>query len=82
MTASTISRELRRNAATRGGALDYRASVAQRHAEPRARGPKVAKFAANDRLSRYVQERLSGTVTDAEGRPIPGPNVWPTDSKD
>ena len=26
---STISRELRRNAATRGGRLDYRASVAQ-----------------------------------------------------
>ncbi|SNR57680.1 Helix-turn-helix domain-containing protein [Actinomadura mexicana] len=29
---STISRELRRNAATRGGRLDYRASVAQWHA--------------------------------------------------
>ncbi len=30
---STISRELRRNAATRGGKLDYRASVAQWKAE-------------------------------------------------
>lgn len=28
-SASTISRELRRNAATRGGKLEYRASVAQ-----------------------------------------------------
>jgi IS30 family transposase len=30
---STISRELRRNAATRGGALDYRATAAQWHAD-------------------------------------------------
>ena len=29
---STISRELRRNAATRGGSLEYRASTAQWHA--------------------------------------------------
>jgi transposase len=31
--ASTVSRELRRNAATRGGNLDYVASTAQWHAE-------------------------------------------------
>jgi IS30 family transposase len=31
--ASTISRELRRDAATRGGGLEYRASTAQWHAE-------------------------------------------------
>jgi IS30 family transposase len=72
---STISRELRRNAATRGGKLQYRASVAQWKAELAARRPKVAKLAANDRLRDYVQDRLAGTVTDAEGRPIPGPNV-------
>ena len=72
---STISRELRRNAATRGGRLDYRASVAQWHAEGRARRPKVAKLAANDRLRGYVQDRLAGAVVDPEGRPIPGPNV-------
>ena len=30
---STISRELRRNAATRGGGLDYRATTAQWHAD-------------------------------------------------
>lgn len=34
---STISRELRRNAATRGGKLDYRASVAQWKSELVAR---------------------------------------------
>jgi hypothetical protein len=33
-SASTISRELRRNAATRGGTLHYRAVVAQWKAEP------------------------------------------------
>ncbi|MBE1608948.1 IS30 family transposase [Actinopolymorpha pittospori] len=72
---STISRELRRNAATRGGRVDYRASVAQWHAESRGKRPKVAKLAVNDRLRRYVEQRLAGVVRDAEGRPIPGPNV-------
>ena len=37
---STISRELRRNAATRGGKLGYRASVAQWKAELVARRPE------------------------------------------
>ena len=37
---STISREVRRNAATRGGALDYRASAAQWRAE-RSAGDRV-----------------------------------------
>ena len=44
---STISRELRRNAATRGGGLDYRATTAQWHAERAARRPKPAKLAVN-----------------------------------
>ncbi len=74
-TASTVSRELRRDAATRGGQLAYRASVAQWHAERRARRPKIAKLASHDRLRGYVQDRLAGTVTDPDGRPIPGPNV-------
>ena len=59
---STISRELRRNAATRGGKLDYRASVAQWKAELVAQRPKTAKLVANERLREYVQERLSGQV--------------------
>jgi len=37
--ASTISRELRRNAATRSGGLEYRATTAQWHAERAARRP-------------------------------------------
>ena len=45
---STISRELRRNAATRCGRLDYRATTAQWHADRRARRPKPAKLAVND----------------------------------
>ena len=40
--------------------LDYKASIAQWHAERRARRPKVAKLAANDRLREYVQDRLAG----------------------
>ena len=55
---STISRELRRNAATRGGKLDYRASVAQWKSELVARRPKTTKLTTNDRLREYVQERL------------------------
>ena len=41
---STISRESRRNAATRGGKLHYRATVAQWKAERAARRPKLAKL--------------------------------------
>ena len=44
---STISRELRRNAATRSGRLNYRAGVAQWKAELMARRPKTAKLVAN-----------------------------------
>lgn len=40
-SASTISRELRRNASTRGRGVVYRATTAQWHAERRARRPKV-----------------------------------------
>lgn len=72
---STISRELRRNAATRGGNLDYRATTAQWHADRRARRPKVAKLAANDRLRLYVQDRLAGMVTNPAGVGVSGPAV-------
>src|SRR5450631_151213 len=56
---STVSRELRRNAATRSGGFAYRASTAQWHADRRARRPKPAKLATNPELRRYVQDRLS-----------------------
>ncbi|TJZ90968.1 IS30 family transposase [Actinacidiphila oryziradicis] len=72
---STISRELRRNAATRGGRLDYRASVAQWHADRQARRPKPCKLASNDRLQQYVQDRLAGTVCAPDGSEIAGPKV-------
>lgn len=74
---STISRELRRNAATRCGKLDYRASVAQWKAELVARRPKTAKLATNDRLREYVQERLSGQVRRPDGTAVPGPSITP-----
>src|SRR3954471_3769776 len=45
---STISRELRRNAATRSGGLEYRATTAQWHADRSARRPKPAKLAINE----------------------------------
>lgn len=73
--ASTISRELRRNAATRSGNLDYRATTAQWHAERAARRPRVAKLAANTALRSYVQDRLAGSVVSPGGAAVPGPAV-------
>jgi len=72
---STISRELRRNAATRGGELDYRASTAQWHAERAARRSKPAKMAHNALLRTYVQDRLAGMVVAPSGAAVPGPTV-------
>ena len=72
---STISRELRRNAATRGGRLDYRASVAQWKADLVARRPKTAKLLANERLRDYVQERLAGQVRRPDGTLVAGPGA-------
>jgi IS30 family transposase len=69
----TISRELRRNAATRGGKLEYRASVAQWKADLAGRRPKTAKLVANPRLHAYVQERLSGQISRPDGSLITGP---------
>jgi len=72
---STISRELRRNAATRCGGLEYRATTAQWHADRSLRRPKAAKLARNEALRRYVQDRLSGAVTAPDGVKIMGPKV-------
>jgi IS30 family transposase len=72
---STISRELRRNAATRGGKVQYRATVAQWKAERVARRPKTPKLAENDRLRQYVQDRLAGVVKRPDGTAVPGPQV-------
>jgi hypothetical protein len=59
---STISRELRRNAGTRGGTLIYRAVIAQWHRDRRAARPKTAKLVSNERLREYVQDRLAGVI--------------------
>ena len=74
---STVSRELRRNAATRCGKLEYRASVAQWKSDLVAQRPKTPKLVVNDRLRDYVQERLSADVLDANGMVVgpPGP-AW------
>ncbi len=72
---STISRELRRNAATRASQRGYRAGVAQWKAQQAAKRPKDAKLATNRRLREYVESKLAGEVTDAQGRPVAGPNV-------
>lgn len=74
-STSTISRELRRNAATRSRGSDYRAMAAQWHADRSARRPKPSKLATNSRLRQYVQERLSGEISSADGSKISGPKV-------
>jgi transposase, IS30 family len=73
--ASTVSRELRRNAATAGGGFGYRATTAQWHAQRRSRRPKAAKLAANPVLRQYVQERLAGVIAAPDGTPVAGPEV-------
>ena len=70
---ATISRELRRNAATRGGKQEYRATVAQWKAQQAARRPKTAKLVENPRLREYVQDRLAGDVRRPDGTIVPGP---------
>ena len=74
---STVSRELRRNAATRGGKLEYRASVAQWKADLVAQRPKPSKLVDNPRLRDYVQDRLSGVVRGPDGEVVgPAGPAW------
>ena len=73
--ASTLSRELRRNAATRSGGLECRATTAQWHAERSARRSKSAKLALNAALRAYVEERLSGAVAAPSGASVAAPVV-------
>jgi hypothetical protein len=68
-SASTRSRELRRNTATLSGGPDYRATTAQWQAERAARRPKPAKLAVNAALRRYVHDRLLAS-------PVYGSMVW------
>ena len=72
---STVSRELTRNAATRGGQLEYRASVAQWKAELAARRPKSAKLVVHQfaacPCSRGSMEK---GIQRGEAQKIPGRN--------
>ncbi len=72
---STISREIRRNSATRGGDFDYRAITAQWHADRAARRPKASKLANNPALRDYVQDRLAGVIATSDGIAFDGPVV-------
>jgi hypothetical protein len=72
---STVSREVRRNAATRGGNLDDRAIAAQWHADRAARRPRPGKLASNPALRAYVERHLSGQVTNVDGTGFAGPKV-------
>jgi IS30 family transposase len=73
----TVSRELRRNAATRSGKQVYRAVVAQWKAQQAAKRPKTAKLVDNHRLREYVQDRLAGNVRRRDGTVVPGPTPPP-----
>ncbi|MFD7767612.1 IS30 family transposase [Streptomyces sp. NPDC059787] len=73
----TVSRELRRNAATRGGKPIYRAVVAQWKAQQAAKRPKSAKLVGNERLREYVRDRLAGNVRRPDGRIVLGPRTPP-----
>jgi transposase, IS30 family len=64
---------VRRNASTRSYTLEYRASLAQWHAERRARRPRASKLAGNERLREYVQERLAGLIRCPDGSVAAGP---------
>ncbi len=74
---ATISRELRRNAATRSGKLEYRALVAQWKAQQAAKRPKTAKLVAHVELREYVQHRLAGVVRRPDGTIAAGPTPPP-----
>ncbi len=72
---STVSREIRRNSATRSGDFDYRAITAQWHADRAAQRPKPSKLASNPALRDYVQDRLSGLIATPGGIAFDGPVV-------
>jgi IS30 family transposase len=74
-SASSISREIRRNSATRGGDFDYRALTAQWPADRAAQRPKCSRLAINSALREYVQDWLSGLIATSDGLACDGPVV-------
>ena len=71
----TISRELRRNAASPRDMVAYRASTAQELADRAARRPKPTTLASHPRLRQYVEARLAGLIATPAGTPVRGPAV-------
>ena len=69
-SSSMVSRELRRNAATRSGGLDYRSITAQWHAERTKRRPKPTRLVMNAALRTYAQDRVSGLVVTPGGAAV------------
>ena len=72
----TVSREVRRNAATRSGKHVYRAVVAQWKAQQAAKRPKTAKLVTNDRLREYVQDGSPGVRRPDGTSAGPTPPPW------
>ena len=72
---ATISRELRRNAARRGGHLEYKASTAQWHADRAAQRPKAAKLAVNPTPAAVCTRPLGRRDHHAWGRRLHEPSV-------
>lgn len=72
---STLSREPRRNAATRAGGFEYRVTTAQWQAERACRRPKVAKLVLNSAVRQSVQERLAGQIKRPDWIAAEGPQV-------
>ena len=70
-----ISRGLGRDAAVRGGRIEYRASVAQWKADMAARRPEVPKLVADKRLRACVGDRLSGRICRPGGAEAAGPSA-------
>src|SRR3546814_16615191 len=63
----TVSRELRRNASTRGGKLEYRASVAHRKDELAAKRHTAATLVTNPPLRRAAwRENMGANVKTSE----------------
>jgi transposase, IS30 family len=65
---STVSRELRRNAATRSGYLQYRATTAQWHARSTWSASEAGQAGRERRAEAIRADRLAGTVTSTDGQ--------------
>src|SRR6202165_1053956 len=74
---STISRELRRNAATRGGQLDYRAPVAQWKAELTARVQRPRSSPPTRGSASMCRSASPAKFAGRTGLPVPGPATAP-----